>query len=358
MSPPTARFCASCGTPAVPAASHCARCGAVLALQSPTGAVRAAAAEPGRSSVPSLLAGVAACTVGGFFFLVCGGILAAIAIPNFMKAQSQSKSQGAQANLRALWAAEEAWARAHDGEFLEFYVDAETPDDENLHRLRVDLGELHYAYEGMYDTDDVFVIAAYGNIDEDESEDEWELFSDDPIPFHVYDDLTERDNYRYYDRNQAESYSSAAEDDDDDDEVGGGVVGGVLGGLGTGGGDPAVEAKSATARENLRTIWEGQQAYRLKKKRFMAFDKGSGATWTALGFDALPEDANHTYSASVSGDTLTLTATGNLDADEFTDGWTLSSTDGIPMQVRSDSYNLDLSKLLDDIAAQKKELDE
>lgn len=345
MSPP-ARFCASCGTPAVDSSTHCARCGAVLALQSPTGAVKAAVAESGRSSVPSLLAGVAACTVGGFFFLVCGGILAAIAIPNFMKQSSVAKAHSAEANLRALWAAEQSWASAHDGEFLEFYVDSETPADANLSRLHVDLGELHYAYEAIYDSDDVFVITAVGNIDEDESSDEWELWSDDPVPYHVYDDVTERDNYQ-------ERYAEGSEYEDEEAEdeyveeggVAGGVVGGV-GGLGLKGSGPD-DVKAATARANLQAIWESQKAYRLKKKKFMAFDLGTPATWTALGLDKLPEAEHHSYSAKVSGDTLTLSASGNLDSDEFVDVWSLSSADGTAVQVKNDAINLDLSALSD-----------
>ena len=347
MSPP-ARFCARCGAPAIESASHCARCGVVFAVpSSPTAAVRAASADPGRSKMPSLLVGLAACTVGGFFFLVCGGIVAAVAIPNFMKAQATTKSQAAQANLKALWAAEQAWAAAHDGEFLEFYVDEYEPTDENLRRLRIDLGDLTYSYEATYDSNDVFVISAIGNIDEDESSDEWELLSDNPVPFHLYDDVTEQDHYQ-------ESSSEYADDDDDeewDEGVEGGVVGGVVGGVGglglkgVGESSSDVEAKSTTARANLVAIWQGQQAYKLKKKSFMAFDKGGAATWAALGLAALPEAENHTFSASVSGGALTLSATANLDADAFEDEWSLSSADGIPVQVKNDALNLDLSEL-------------
>lgn len=304
--------------------------------------------------MPSLLAGVAACTLGGFFFLICGGILAAIAIPSFMKQSSVAKAHSAEANLRALWAAEQSWASAHDGEFLEFYVDSETPADANLRRLHVDLGDLHYAYEGMYDSDDVFVITAVGNIDEDESVDEWELFSDDPVPYRVYDDLAERDHYR----ERYAEYEDGDGDDDDEYVEEGGVVGGVIGGVGGLGlsGSGASDVRSATARENLQAIWEGQKAYRLKKKKFMAFDLGSPATWTALGLEKLPEAEHHTYSAKVSGDTLTLTATGNLDTDEFVDEWWLSSADGTAIQVKNDAINLDLSALTDvlkELSAQK-----
>lgn len=302
--------------------------------------------------MPSLLAGLAACTAGGFFFLICGGIVAAIAIPNMLKSASATKAQTAEANLKALWAAEQAWAAAHDGEFLEFYVDEEEPTDENLRKLRVDLGTLHYAYEATYDGDGGLLITAIGNIDEDESSDEWEILSDDPIPFHVYDDIREKDFYRPEDE--------YVEEGGDDDEHAIGAVPGVLGSLSengigadgsnighaaTGLGSTEVDAKSATARANLVAIWQGQQAYKLKKKKFMAFDKGGAATWAALGMGALPEAEHHTVAAAISGDSLTLTATANLDADAFEDEWVLSSGDGIAIQVKNDSLNLDLTEL-------------
>lgn len=342
MSPP-ARFCASCGAPAIESSSHCARCGVVLAVpSSPTAAVRAASAEPGRSRMPSLLIGLAACTLGGFLFVVCGGILAAIAIPNMMKDAAASKADTAQANLKALWDAEKAWAAAHDGEFLEFYVDEYEPTDDNLRRLRVELGDLVYAYEGTYDSDDVFVITAIGNIDEDDSSDEWELVSDNPIPVHVYDDITEENNYGGLEQSVVE--------EETDEPVDGSLLSGVRvegggGTVGLGTGSAEVEAQSNTARANLDAIWKGQQAYKLKKKSFMAFDKGSAATWTALGIPALPETENHTFTATVAGGSLTLSATANLDADAFEDEWSLSSVDGIPIQVKNDSLNLDLSEL-------------
>ena len=343
MSPPT-RFCAACGAPAIESSSHCARCGVVLASPStPTAAVRAASAEPGRSKMPSLLVGLAACTVGGFFFLVCGGILAGIAIPNFMKSSASTRSQTAQTTLEKIWTAEKAWADAHDGEFLEFYVDEYEPTDANLRRLQIDIGDLTYAYEGVYDSNDVFVISAIGNIDEDDSSDEWELLSDNPVPFHLYDDITEKEDY------PDEEYV-------EEEVVEGGVVGGTIGGIGLsgvgeGGGtalgviSSEVETKSNTARANLDELWKAQQKYKVKKKTYLAFDKGGAATWAALGIAALPEAENHTFAAKIAGNSLTLSATANLDADSFEDEWSLSSADGHAIQVKNDQLNLDLTEL-------------
>ena len=355
MSPPTTRFCASCGAPAQAEHSHCARCGMILVsnptLNTPSGAVRAAERE-GRSKLPSLLLAAGGCTVGGFLFLVCGGIAAAVLIPNYMQRQTAAKTMGAEANLKAIWAAQQSWAAAHDGEFLEFYVDSEEPTDANLSRLRVNIGDLStYAYEGRYDGADMFVITASGNVDEDESYDEWELVSDDPVPRHVYDDVKEIENYRSY-AYDGDYEGGDYEDDDDDEYVEGGVEGGVVGEITVGGlglkgvgeSGSSIDTKSASAKANLEAIWKGQQAYKLTKKSYMSFDKGSAATWTALGVD-LPEGEFHTFGATVKNGALTLTASANLDSDDFQDEWILSSADGVAVQVKNDALNLDLSAL-------------
>jgi hypothetical protein len=105
-----------------------------------------------------------------------------------------------------------------------------------------------------------------------------------------------------------------------------------------------VDTKSASAKANLEAIWKGQQAYKLKKKSYMSFDKGGAATWTALGVD-LPQGEYHSFAASISNGALTLTATANLDEDDFQDEWMLSSADGVAVQVKNDALNLDLSAL-------------
>ena len=345
MSPPS-RFCSNCGTPADAASAHCARCGNVIAAGAPATAQRDVAASGSKRGMTSLVLGLVGCGVGGFFFLVCGGILAAIAIPNFVRQGAISRQNDAKANLEALWAAERAWAASHDGEFLDFYATPEDASDENLARLGVDLGTMHHEYEGYFDGD-LFVIVASGNLDEDDSLDEWELTSDDPVALHVYDDIREISDY-----GEEVGYGGGY---DEEEEQPSGEIGGIAGGppgaggLGLRGGvaDPSSDliARSESARANLRAIWEGQQAYKLGKKKFLPFEAGSDATWSALGMSGLPETAHHTYAAKVTGDELTITASANLDGDPFLDEWIFSSRDQVPLQVKNDALDLDLSEL-------------
>ena len=343
MSP--SRFCSSCGQPAIAIATHCTRCGAVLVV--PPAATRAAK-DGKRSSAPSWLIGLLACFGGGMVFLVCGGIIAAIAIPNLIKSQTKAKVAAAEPNLRSLWAAQQSY-RIQNGDYLEFWADKH--DQSELAPLGVKIDGAAHAYEGFWDGD-VFVLTARGNMDDDYFEDEWELTSDDPTPQHIADDVSDRTNY-------GTGYGSGA--------TGGGVSGGTVagyatpvptttygyGGLGTSGSTPTLDLaeaektaqKSDTARTNLEAIWEGQKAYKLVKKQYLGFSDGGFSTWTALGMDDLPTGHHHTFSATLSGGVLTLKATGNLDSDAFEDEWTLSSADGIAVQVRNDALNLDLTEL-------------
>lgn len=338
MSPPT-RFCSNCGTPADPSSAHCARCGNVVAPGAAAAAGAGVAVSASKRGMSSLVIGLVGCGVGGFLFLVCGGILAAIAIPNFVRQGEISRSIAAKSNLERLWAAERAWAASHDGEYLEFYVSAEDSSDSNFLRLGVDLGVMNHEYEGYYDGD-AFVIFASGNLDEDDSYDEWELSSEDGLALHVYDDVREISDYG------EEVKTEIAEVDPPEQGQTGGVIGGV-GSYGGGAADPPADvvAKSETARANLRAIWTAQKDYALSKKSYLAFDGGSDLTWEALGMAGLPEASHHTYSARVGGGEVTLTATANLDGDAFVDEWILRSRDGVPLQVKNDALDLDLSEL-------------
>lgn len=295
----------------------------------PSGAVAASTAKRGMAS---LVIGIVGCGVGGMLFLFCGGIVAAIAIPNFVRQSHISQSLSAKTNLERIWSAQRAWAARHDGEFLEFYVSPEDTSDANFARLGVDLGPLHHEYEGFYDGD-VFVISASGDLDDDESFDEWELTSIDGIPVHIYDDVREISHYLDETEESTIAHDAAGE----------------LDGLGFPGGAPEpsrdVMAKSETARGNLLAIYEAQRSYKAARGKFLAFAGGNDLTWAALGMPGLPNETHHTYSARIVGDELTLTATGNLDSDAFLDEWTLSSKDGDPFQLKNDALNLDLSEL-------------
>ncbi len=89
-----ARFCSACGGPLSFAAGRCPRCGAVITAQGK--------AERSRATLVIIVVAVA--VLGA---LPCIGILAAIAIPNFLRYQLRSKEAGATAELHALVRAEQ-----------------------------------------------------------------------------------------------------------------------------------------------------------------------------------------------------------------------------------------------------------
>jgi Tfp pilus assembly protein PilE len=91
--PGQARFCSSCGGALPVATARCPRCGAVITAQG----------KAKRSHSAMVVAVVAVALLGA---VPCLGILAAIAIPNFLRYQLRAKEAGARAELQELVLAE------------------------------------------------------------------------------------------------------------------------------------------------------------------------------------------------------------------------------------------------------------
>ncbi len=358
-----ARFCPSCGQPSAFGLAVCPRCGnplPAMAAAPSTGGVPLSASstaspgwgptpppaydgKPARGGFPGWIIGVIACVVAAPVLVAVLGIVAAIAIPNFLKYQARAKSAKAKVDLVAIWTAEKAWADAHGGEYAEFDVDETDQSDSGFQGLGVTLQKpLHHGYSAYYIGSTLWIVAS-GNIDEDTATDDWELSSDDPTPFHTSDDVTDETT-------PSRQPSPDAEESDEEYEgtTGGqlgGIVGGVVGGLGAST-DSHLETqvKAGTARMNLEAIWAREKSYKAAHASYMAFTDGNATTWAALGVK-LPAEPAHHYSAKVIGSRLVLTATGNLDDDEFEDLWTLDSDVGIALQDRADALDLDLTAL-------------
>ena len=346
-SPPSGtRYCPTCGSPTTLDKTACPRCGnplpALGAAAPPPGYAAPGGGMPaGKGGFPGWVIGVIACVVAAPILVGVLGVVAAIAIPNFIRYQARAKSAQAAVNLAAIWTAEKSWAASHGGEYSEFDIDETDQSDSGFTALGVTLAKpLHHGYSAYY-LGDTLWISASGNIDEDATLDEWEISSDDPTPFHYSDDVTEV----VLPSRQPADEGSAADEEYEGTE--GGVVGGVVGGtadLQALSAQIALQQKSESARENLEAIWKAEQAYKAKHKSWLAFTDGNGTTWAALGV-TLPAEKNHAYSARVAAGALTLTATANLDDDEFEDAWKLESSHGFALQDKSDALNLDLSSL-------------
>lgn len=117
-----------------------------------------------------ILAIVAACAVP------CVGILAAIAIPNFIKYQSRSKAMEAKVNLRGLATAERSYFSEHEAYLPVGPAPAQVPGrervafpaDPGFERLcfRPE-GAVRYQYEVRVDEDGSAVVIARGDLDGD-----------------------------------------------------------------------------------------------------------------------------------------------------------------------------------------------
>jgi type II secretory pathway pseudopilin PulG len=95
-------YCAWCGAPvATVSYAPCARCG-----RSTNGAQTA---PPAASGGTNIVVVIVALIVGGLFVIAIAGILAAIAIPNFLTAMQRSKQKRTMADIRSIAAAVEAY---------------------------------------------------------------------------------------------------------------------------------------------------------------------------------------------------------------------------------------------------------
>lgn len=337
--PAIPRFCPNCGQAAQPADVQCRRCSGVLAA--PVGAVRGVHAG-NRSGVPGWVLGLIGCVVLTPVMAVVLGIVAAIAIPNFIKAQTTKKADTARENLALIWEAQRKWAAANDGEYLEFYIEPGDQSDPEWTKLGVTLPAIHHSYEAYVDGDELYITAS-GNVDEDEILDEWELASFDGTARRISNDVSDVVTM---------------------DESVGGVTGGTVAvvepiAVGGDGDDYApvdpealaralAELKSGSAAANLEAIWESEVSYRKGHRNYLAFSEGGPTTWTSLGLDGLPDEEHHRYRAVVKDGKLRLTAEGNLDDDPFVDLWTIDATTGEAVHLKSDASNLDLSRLSQD----------
>jgi type II secretory pathway pseudopilin PulG len=376
------RFCANCGFAAQPSDVNCSNCGAALAAApaapppagpapsfgtpAPGAGFGTPAAGPGfgspapapRGGIPGWAIGLIACVVIAPIMVLVVGIIAAVAIPGFNKFQGSSQSAAASSNLKAIWAAEQAYAKNHDGDYSEFYIDQYDQEDEGWTALGITLPKYDHTYEGYYEDQD-FYLSASGNTDSDPFLDSWELSAKDGNPVHLTDDSN--------DTTLAEGHGGSS-----GYEGTGGTLGSNVGGGGGSAkgleGDPVVsevdpsvvqamletDDKSQTAKSNLEAIWVREKSYKLGHKSYLPFDDGTASTWGTLGVK-LPAKTNHTYSAKVDGGKLVLSASANLDDDPFLDEWEIDTASGVALQTKNDALNIDLSELSQGLAEKKTE---
>lgn len=114
------------------------------------------------------------------FVVTVIGILAAIAIPNFMKFQAKSRQSEAK-TLMPLIAAYEMDYKLRHGKFIACSSNPAKPHEKWDPKI-AGWGEIGFAPVGIKDysfevvlKDNSFIVKAVGNVDDDKTMDEWEL---------------------------------------------------------------------------------------------------------------------------------------------------------------------------------------
>ncbi len=106
-------FCSQCGNPVPDGASGCPRCGAPVAPGfSPSTSGNGPAAGQVRPRSNTVLIVVVVCLVGAFFGVPFVGIMAAIAIPNYVAMQYRAKRAEVPGNVDGIKTAELAYNMA------------------------------------------------------------------------------------------------------------------------------------------------------------------------------------------------------------------------------------------------------
>lgn len=101
--------CPTCGAPLPPDANYCSKCGRLVTTTT--------AAPTARSGMPKWLLVVLVVGALGFVAIPFLGILAAVLIPNFLHARSESMMAADKANLKNIATALEEYAVDHNGKY-------------------------------------------------------------------------------------------------------------------------------------------------------------------------------------------------------------------------------------------------
>ena len=214
-----AKFCVFCGAALQPAAGTVVRCSACgKSFHDPASATGAPAAKSGIPTVAWVLIVVLG---AGPVVVAVIGILAAIAIPNFIRFQSRSKQTECKVTLKAIATAQQAYQAEHRAFATTFSVlgVSAPPDNRYAYVLgsqadqRLEVSAKHAAAARTASgvdltrasaTSEAFTALCVGNIDNDVAPDVWAVSSEATtdsngatvapfVPFALIDDLTTSD---------------------------------------------------------------------------------------------------------------------------------------------------------------------
>jgi len=175
-------FCTNCGTQLPEGAQNCPHCSASTALPPcpPQQAYPGVYQQPQPKS--NTLAYLIGCPVAAVFGLVILGILAAIAIPDFMKFQAKAKQSEAKTNLGQIFTSQVAYYGANNTYGETFDQIGWTPKgdtfytyylaDEVISSARGQASPLPAGVKTFVENQSFLAVAA-GNIDNDSTLDIW-----------------------------------------------------------------------------------------------------------------------------------------------------------------------------------------
>jgi len=180
-------FCSKCGNEVEAGAAFCGKCGQKVGQQGP--AVKVSSGGSKTALIVLVVAGV-------FLFVIAiVGILAAIAIPNFLKYQAKAKQSEAKTNLKGLFVVEMEYY-GDNGRYSDSFEDLAwapvTHTTESGPAYCYYLGEYEvypgecggmpeqYSTEAWAD-DESFRAIAIGNIDSDDTPDVWAIDSENNL---------------------------------------------------------------------------------------------------------------------------------------------------------------------------------
>ena len=282
--------CPKCGTLVEnPDARFCEKCGVDLAnpdLQT----------EKQKSKFPWLLTCL---IVFGVCFIMIPiiAILAAIAIPNFLKFEAKSKQSEARTILTGIYEAEMAYF-ATENRFSSYpeEIGYEPPAIPKYYQFKI-------IYADEYD----FVARAWGNIDGDSQIDIWEVTDDAREPVCIYDDYA----------NFGEEIDPLETEESTLSEVE----------------DPNLTDKLSECRAILTGIYEAELAY-------FAYENKFSSDLDEIGFE--PHSPPKYYQFKVihaDKDGFVARAWGNIDRDIEIDIWEGTDDSREPVNIYSDIMN-------------------
>jgi Tfp pilus assembly protein PilE len=275
--------CSKCGALAVDPNMHlCEKCGAALVNAN-------VIIERLESEFPWFWT----CSIAFVVIILSFVILAAIAIPNYLKYQTKLKNKSKQDEARTIL------KEIYEAETAYFATENEFRTDPEVIFFKPPLTPKYYQYKIIRADEDSFVARAWGNIDKDSKIDIWEVTEKSRTPVCIYDDV----------ENEGEEIDP-------------------LKGL-----EPDSLKKQSEAPSILKGIFSAELIYNKKEGTFSANPE-------IIGFEPSTIPKYYQYKIiHADKDGFVARAWGNIDRDDKIDIWEVTDKARVPVCIYDDVKN-------------------